>query len=514
MIGFYVIMIAVLTLAGAVGYTILSTVQTTNALSLAERNASRLELTANALRQVIVADAEGRLIVPMGVPSVSGDPISRTALPDWVSGESATPWGVRYGYCPYALDAGSGDPATVYGGATYPVSVTSGSSDPVVYGAARDYVVSGTRVPNPLDVGTPPMVLALLISPSNNGVPVPACENVYWDGRAWLVTGPVTGSVRAITADAMADTLSQAPRQLRRHVRQGGTEDGLTADSPTSLDAVLREWAALKPHRLTVVLHQDDGEDLVISPTTIDLGAGPGALSPAPAAFGRHLVLEAAPGDSPRLAGTGVLQVPSDLTVDGVDFGPGLGLAAMSGTRILVRDAALSAVETGGGEVVLGTGVTVTSPAGAAAPPVRVTGGGLSIEGAVTIDASAPGGAAIRQRGGRVHVDASLVVTTFASAPVFEAGGYGDVSGSDTGSLTLNGSGALSDYIFPMNYPNPCTGNFETCAAACEDPGRSLVSGSCSAGASGSVIIGSSFICSWDAPVTNPEATAICAPKR
>lgn len=513
MIGFYVIMIAVLTLAGAVGYTILSTVQTTNALSLAERNASRLELTANALRQVIVADAEGRLIVPMGVPSVSGDPISRTALPDWVSGESATPWGVRYGYCPYALNAGSGDPATVYGGATYPVSVTSGSSDPVVYGAARDYVVSGTRAANALDVGTPPRVLAFLISPSNNGEAVPACESVYWDGRAWLVSGAVTGSVRAITADAMADTLSQAPRQLRRHVRQGSTGDGLTSGSPAGLEAVLREWAALKPHRLTVVL-QDDGGDLLVDPTAIDLGAGPGALSPAPAAFGRHLVLEAAPGDSPRLAGTGVLRVPSDLTVDGVDFGPGLGLAAMSGTRILIRDAALSAVETGGGEVVLGSGVTVTSPAGAAAPPVRVTGGGLSIEGAVTIDASAPGGAAIRQRGGRVHVDASLVVTTSASAPVFEEGGYGDVSGSDAGSLTLNGSGALSDYIFPMNDPNPCTGNFSTCAATCEEPGRSLVSGSCSANALGGVIIGSSFVCNWAAPVTNPTATAICAPKR
>ncbi len=512
MIGFYVIMIAVLTLAGAVGYTILSTVQTTNALSLAERNASRLELTATALRQVIIADAEGRLFAPMGVPSDGADPTSRTALPDWVSGESATPWGVKYGYCPYAVDTKAGDPATVYGGGTYTVSVTSGTDDPVVYGETRDYVVSGARGASVLDVGTPPAVLALLISPSNNGVAVPACENVYWDGRAWLVSGAVTGSVRAITVDAMADTLSQAPRQLRRHVRQGGSGDGLSDGSPAGLDAVLREWAYLRPHRLTVVL-QDDGGDLLVDPTTLDLGAGAGASSPEPAAFGRHLVLEAASGDTPRVAGIGLLRVPSDLTIDGVDFGPELGLSAMSGTRILIRDAALSAIETGGGEVVLGAGVTVTSPAGAASPPIRVTGGGISIEGAVTIDASAPGGAAIRQRGGRVHVDAPLVVTTSASAPVFEAGGYGDVSGSDAGSLTLNGSGALSDYVSPLSVPATCSGSLSTCSAACAAD-RPPVSGSCSAGALGGVIIGSDFVCNWAAPVTDPVATAICAPKR
>lgn len=102
MIGFYVIMIAVLALSGAVGYTVLTSVRTTNALSLAERNAARLEMTTTALRQVVVADGEGRLFVPMTTPSITGDPTTRGALPDWVSGEAVTPWGADYAYCPYA----------------------------------------------------------------------------------------------------------------------------------------------------------------------------------------------------------------------------------------------------------------------------------------------------------------------------------------------------------------------------------------------------------------------------
>lgn len=532
MIGFYVIMIAVLALSGAVGYTIFTTVQVTNALSLAERNASRLELTMNALRQVAIADGEGRLFVPMGVPSIGGDPTSRTALPDWVSGEAITPWGADYAYCPYAPEAGTGGTgATVYGGVSYAVSVTS--DDPVVYGAARDYVISGARPGNALDVGTPPEVLAFLISPSNNASAVPTCASVYWDGRAWLTSGAVTGSVRALTVDAMADTLSQAPRQLRRHVEAGASGSGLSASDPAGLTEVLTEWRYLRPHRLTIVL-EDDGGPILVDPPLLDLGAGPGAAAPDAAAFGRHLVLEAAPGASPVLDGSvpGAFRAPSDLTVNGVDFGEDLTLAGISGSRLLVQGADLSGLETGGAEVVLKGGVSIIAPAGATAPPVRVIGGSLSVEGAVTINASGSGGSAIRQQGGRVHVDGPLTVTTGASADLFEPGGYGEVSATGSGTVDLGaGSIAMTPYTSTLTASNTCADDALTCSVSCPDQ-RVALSGTCSASAvtnvflSGTSISGDQFICSWAqisegaTDVTNPDgpvspvASALCAPKR
>ena len=526
MIGFYVIMIAVLAMSGAVGYTIFTSVQTTNALSLAERNAARLEMTVSAMRQVVIADGEGRLFAPMGVPSVTGSPTSRTALPDWVSGEAITPWGTDYAYCPYApVTAPGGSAATVYGGTSYAVTV---NAEPVVYGAARDYVISGSRPANGLDAPNAPEVLAFLISPSNNAAAVPSCDGVYWDGRAWLTSGAVTGSVRALTLDGLADSLSQAPRQLRRHVAQGATGSGLTASDPAGLLQVLAEWRYLRPHRLTVSL-QDGAGEIVVDPALLDLGAGAAADDPAPDAFGRHLVLEAAPGDSPVLNGsaTGWLRSPSDLTVDGVDFGGNLGLAAMPGSRVLLRNATLPAVDTAGGDLVLGGGVSITAPFGASEPPLRVTGGSLSVEGSVTVDATESGGAAIRQRGGRIHVDAPIIAEA-GGGPLFEADAYGEVSATSASSLDLNGGGALplDPYTRSVAVNEPCTTNLVdsnlTCPVTCPDA-RVALSGSCNPGLvtniflQGTGINGSQFTCSWSGTpetITTVTASALCAPKR
>jgi hypothetical protein len=543
-IGFYVLMVAALVLAGAVGYTLLSSVQTANALSLAERNAARLEMTASALRQVVIADAEGRFFVPMGIPSFPSSLTSRTSLPEWVSGERVTPWGTPYGYCPYApVTASGGSSATVYGGANYAVTTTS---EPVVYGAARPYVISGARPSNPLDAPGAPTVLAFLVSPSNNASAVPACNNVYWDGRAWLTTGPVTGSVRAVTVDALSDSLAQAPRVLRRHAAQGATGSGLSASDPAALSTVLTEWRYLRPHRLTVVL-DDAGGPFLISPTGTDLGAGAGGTSPHPDAFGRHLILEAATGDSPVIntsSGTpGVLRFPSDTTIDGVSFDTGLGVSGMAGSRLLIRDAQLPSLATGGGEVVLSSGVDVIAPSGASAPPVLVNGGSLSVQGPVSIDGSEPGGAGIRQRGGLIQVAAPLSVTTGIGSPVFDALSYGELSQDGAGALTLNGVVQnLDAYTREIEVlSSGCVTGDLTCSVTCPDE-RPPLSGTCTTSGvtnvflRGTQISGSVFSCAWavvserptvtppgwkiedvlsvPAGPVSPLARAICGPKR
>lgn len=530
MIGFYVIMIAVLAMSGAVGYTIFTSVKTTNALSLAERNAARLEMTMSALRQVIIADAEGRLFAPMAVPSVSGDPTSRSALPDWVSGEAVTPWGADYAYCPYAPVAGTGGVSgTVYGGVDYAVTLIS---DPVVYGAPRDYVISGARSPNALDAAGAPEVLAFLISPSNNASAMPSCANVYWDGRAWLTTGPVTGSVRALTVDGLADTLSQAPRQLRRHVEEGASGSGLTASDPAALTRVLEEWRYLRPHRMTIVL-EDDGGNVLIDPSTVDLGAGAGAVTPTPNGFGRHLVIEAASGAAPVLEGTGTLRVPFDLTLDGVDLGPDLVLSGLPGTRLLITDASLPALDTGGADVTLAGGVSVTAPVGAGSPPVRISGGALAIAGSASIDSQESGGSAILQEAGALTVRAALTVNTAASAPLFDGAGVGPVSATASGTLDLNGAGPVSmgPYTSESVATASCGSGTLSCAVTCPDD-RAAVSGSCDPGAvtnvflRGGTLSGSTFTCLWSQlsesspDVANPTgpiapaARALCAAKR
>lgn len=569
MIGFYIMMIAVLGLAGAVGYTIFSSVQSANALSVAERNSMRMEQVVDALRQVVVLDASGNMFIPAPETIIPEDRPEdlQSVVPDWVSSQAITSWGVDYGYCPYApvtWASVTGTPATVKDrtGEAYVIKVVDG---PQVYGGERPYVSEGARVPHAMDATNTPDVLAFITTASNNGLEAPACEDVYWNGRSWLVTGDAEGSVRAVTVDAMSSSLATAPRILTRHVEPGGTGSGrIDADGErTNLESALAEWRWLGPGRMTI---EFEPGTYSLDPAALDLGTGAGSSTPGAASYGRHLVL-LAPGGATLNADTpGVLGLPVDTTIDGLQLGDGFDLEVGAGMRLLAAGATtaladvtslggeiafsgiasaghvellggsahisgatdLSGLHLRGGTAVLSGEIAVTAAVGDTAAPVRVDGGSLTLVGTgagASVDATQAGTAGIALDGGSFRLEGALAVTTASSQPVFADTGTALKTFASGATVSLNEAGqtlssysSLSRLDLGMTLETGDTCNSVTiCAVTCPS-GTNVVSGSCSAedsigiSSSGMDANRETFTCIWASAITSATASAICAP--
>jgi hypothetical protein len=576
MIGFYIMMIAVLALAGTAGYTIISSVQSSSALALGSRNAARLEQVADAMRQVVITDSSGGLFVPMGEtwapPENPG--ASRTVVPDWVSSTAVTPSGIPYGYCPYPLFNWQGGGTVVSGidvrdsdGISYAVDIHSGST---VYGLPRDYVVGGPRQSDnahPLNAGGAPQVLAFIISPTNNGTDVPPCDSIYWNGGAWLVSGSPAGSVRAITVDSLVDNLSAAPRILRRHVSPSGTGSGLRPAEASNIQTVIAEWRTLKPSRLVVEMGAGAYD---VNFSTLDFGPGPGASAPDIETMGRVIDFVASGAVTiDDAGGPDSLAIPFDMSFDGIDFGQNAGIEVGSFARVLISDATIqSPVFVDGGRLFL-SGVDVAPPAPAdpidppIAPPILVESGDIILSDVDFLLADHPGVHAVDMKGGSIRFDGAVTAASAADdglTPLLAPEATGRISHGAGASLSLDaipqdltelpefivgamtasnitgGAGSLSLGLVEAvsDEATECleTGNQETCTAICA-PQSFALSGSCTAASSvNMVLVGSAvttdragFACTWQAidftgvtdptpapAIASPEAKALCAP--
>lgn len=551
MIGFYIMMIAVLGLAGAAGYTIISSVQSSSSLALGSRNAARMEQVADAMRQVVITDAAGGLFVPMGETwSPPDNPgASRTVVPDWVSSSAVTPWGTPYGYCPYPAFTWDGDgidnipdatgvDVVDSDGISYAVDLFSGHT---VYGQLRDYVVGGPERPSHPsdDIGGTPLVIGFITSPANNGTDVPPCDSVYWNGGAWLISGSPAGSVRAITVDSLTDNLSAAPRILRRHVSVGGTGSGLRSVEPSSIDAVLAEWRTLKPARLVVEMAEGDYD---VNLSTIDFGLGSGVSAPGIETMGR--VIEFVADGAVKIddaGGPDVLSIPLDMTFNGVDFGPNAGLEVGSFARVVIEDATIEAgISVKGGRIALdAVDISPPEPANpidpAIAPPISIEGGEAILDGVDVFLSTHPGVQAIDMQGGSLRLDGAVTVASAAgdgSLPLLVEGATGRFShgagaslsldaipqdlaalpefsvGAMTASSITGGAGSLSLSLSEVvsDEATECatSGGRETCTATCL-PQSFAMAGSCTTASSvNMVLVGSAittdragFACTW-----------------
>lgn len=522
MIGFYVMMIAVLGLAAAAGYTIVSTLQASNALSLGSRNIARLEQTADALRHVVVVDPAGGLFVPMAATVPSGSGGEGAILPDWVSGMAITPWGTPFAYCPYGVHSwgpGGTTPATVpyWQGGSHEVATFE---DVTVHGAARAYVARGSgdaglRPAHPLDAAGAPQPLAFLIAPISNSRDVPSCDAVYWRGGAWLVDGMPGGAVRAITQDSLTDSLSAAPRSLRRHVAPGGSGSGLTgaAGDATTLEHALAEWRSLRPARMVIEL-APAAEPYRIDPAEFDLGAAGSAL-PFPAAVGRMLEIRRAPGAGsavlagPSGAGEVVFGLPVDVAFDGVGIGADTVLEVGPMARVVLRDGVVNGrIRVRGGDLAL---LGTTHAPGGNDPAIHLEGGRVAFLGGVGFDLSGSGAeAAVRMEGGHLQFDGT---TSLADGSVFlRPGSTGTVGEAAGAVLTIDGvpepiSGLRpllsSDLALTMAETAPGDCDSFSCVAICS-AGRKAVGGSCLGTASNVFLVeagvtetGDGHACSW-----------------
>jgi len=559
MIGFFVIMVATIALAAVVGYTVISTTKTSHVLALSTRNAVRLEQTVDSLAQVIIVDSAGNTFVPMGddYPDNSTVTGTRTVLPTWVSSMAITPWGVPYGYCPYAVNTYTGimtsDTVQDSGGSAYAVSTFSA---PWVYGANRSYVGDAARVGHASDSLPTPKVLGFLVSPAPNQTKVPPCESIYWSGSNWLVnmpvTGSVAGSVRAITRDGLSDSLSMAPRVLRRYVGQGASGSGLTAIEPADLLSVLSEWSYLKPSRMTIELAAGTYS---LDLNSIDLGGNGG--QPTSDNLGRTLTLKGTGLVIIEDTGSaGTLNIPIDASLSGLSLSGNAKLRVGPGARVHIQDMDTKApIIVDGGSLVFSNGEIAPTPTNLE-EPLSILGGSATLVGNVNLEAQSQNLSAIVLKGGKLHLEGAITfqrANQQALLPLIAQNSWGSFSASESSTLMIDNLGEnLSSYpdrlsrslaaaslqvgvSMRVNDTCPETSRlaFSTCTVTC-DTGL-VVSGSCTAKNPTHRLISSdvsetrdSFSCTWyrdfcvlgsgqtcttvSDTAPNNKATAYCAP--
>lgn len=371
MIGIFVLAVVVVAIVAAVGYGLISEIRTSEIVSMSGRNAPRMDAAISALSASARQLSGGQPVVP--APSV--DASGRAVLPSWVSSDGATPWGVPYGYCPYAVPdrpdiQSTAVQATGGQGERRDIATVALNAE----GADRPFVVGGERTPRPDDEPGAPKVAAFLLSPAPGASNVPDCGAVVWKGGRFRVAGSIPGIVSVLTTERLRDAASGLGAVLR-WASPTGTGDGRSKGAAAPLSTILSEWRSVRPTRAVVRL----------------VGAGPHLMSADDLALparggGREGTLEIMPDQDGRalLAGPssgGRLDVGIDLSLSRIGFSNALGVSVRSGGRFTALGSLLKHLLLDGGDAVLGPGSGIvldpTLDPGAAA---RVRGGTLVLE--------------------------------------------------------------------------------------------------------------------------------------
>lgn len=497
MIGIFVLAIVVVAIVAAVGYGLISEIRTSEIVSMAGRNAPRMDAAISALAASARQLSGGQPVVPAPASDATG----RAILPSWVSSDGATPWGVPYGYCPYAVpdrpDIQSTSSQALGGqGERRDIATTQLNAE----GADRPFVVAGERAPRSDDEPQAPKVAAFLLSPVPGATDVPDCGSVLWKGGRYRVAGSIPGIVSVLTTERLRDAGSGLGAVLR-WASPTGTGDGRSKGSAAPLSTILSEWRSVRPTRAVVRL----------------VGAGPHSVSVDDLALnarggGREGSLEISSDQDGRalLAGPqsgGRLDVGIDLSLTNVGFSNALGVSVRSGGRLTATGSVLKHLLLDGGDAVLGPGsgivldpsldpgaaarirggtlvlqetpgVRKTISAGTGRPAIALQGGTLVVNGADVAADDAPEWIVV-DHGGRISAIPRYAGSATV-APSVAVGGAVPVEIASRTSFGRNGA-TIDDLGLDVGIEQvseTCEG--ATCSATCPAD-RRVVSGDCEA---------------------------------
>ena len=539
MIGIFILAVVVVAIAAAVGYSLVTEIKTGEIVSMAGRNAPRMDAAVSAVAAAARPLSGGQPVVPAPSHDFSG----RAVLPTWVTTEGSAPWGVFYGYCPYAvpdrLDLAASAAEAVGGQgerraiATVPLRAE---------GTDRPFVVAGARPARGDDDPDAPSVAAFVISPVPGSQKVPDCGSVVWKGGRFRVAGEVPGIVAVLSTERLRDAATGLGAVFR-WAAPGGTGDGRSRGEPAPLSTILAEWRSIRPTR-TVVRLVGQGPH-VLSPDDLDL---------LPRNAGREGSLNLLSDQEARAllagpAGGGRVDVGIDLSVAGITVSNALGMTVRGGGRLVAVSSTLRHLLLDGGDAVLGSGADIlldpVLDPGAAA---RVRGGILALEEAAgsrkTVSAGA-GRAAFALQGGTLIVNgADLKVDPAPDWISVENGGRVSalpryVGGTAVTPSVVAGAGEAAPIRSRVSFgldggsvddagieagvvqiAETCEG--PSCAASCPAD-RRVVSGDCEGSSAGWALRsfgtgGAAFAwsCAWTAltpspPVMQSTARATCA---
>lgn len=501
MIAIFILAVLSLLVAGMASYAVITSIRSSEMITLIGRNASQMDAIASALKSNIRGissydSTSNSYVTRLFLPTPDVDaPAAPTAsyVPSWVMPNSRTPWGTSYAFCayapvplggplgsaaaitplPYASDAGSGIPS-----GTHDLTAPDGS--------VRSFMVSGARPANASDDGPAPAVLGFIISPLFNSLAMPSCGDVAWRGGAFRINN---GTVVAITDDAATRNSVSVPAVMTRYVSPNGGGDGGSAQLPATLSNALAEWKSARPGAAVINLSSGVHQ---LAPSELD-------LTTTDRMSGRSLRLSGAAGAS--IANTGAaaaLTSDADLVLDGLALGPKVSLWPQPGARFAAYNSQLRYVLVDGAELLLGQGTSISAAATDVASglpgqaSIDVLAGRLTLRdtGVKTVGGSLP--AALSVQGGFVSLNVGAIAATGTGTTWAQiSGGSRIASVGNSPSITWNGAATPS--ILPVGLVNGTQRTVETmcsgspCVAQCTAQpaaGAGLwfaISGSCSA---------------------------------
>jgi len=504
MLSIFIILIVAIALCAGIGFAILTLIKSGETSLGIQKNQVRLEVMASAIRARTV-QADGKVLVPVQLDKDSS--AVTTDFPEDLVPFTTTADGLPITYC----------------------VVGSLVERHEINGVERDYVVAGpTSVPAHADLFGKSIV-AYLISPEPRSAETPvdcsAVEIVEHDRL--ILNGGIVTPVYAFAAPSTAG--------LAFTVREDPEEGGDPADDG-DVELAAEQWVSSGSVELTINM---PGIKSVREETMKKL-----------AGAGRVLRINGSPSNPARIrvfsstaSGTLELAYHGDVFMKNVvfegwsdpnDSGPSFDvvLVAEKPARLFLESVVSGGLRTEGGRIALyGPGSFVFPVYGSSDTPVIVNGGEVSL---AARNDSVPGlypsidapdaSALIKVNGGVLLIEGKPSFRTGASTKLVDASGNARVAGSSgrpEAFVSRDGGAPATEAVSQFAVASEaCDTGEGSCTAVCET-GKTAVSGSCSS-ADGHALAGfgidpsgSSFTCSWSAPIASlapadPAATVVC----
>lgn len=468
MITLVVYLVIVMGLIVSVGWSVLTYQRSSEVVSLAQRNAARMDQVASLVRANLrpvefagkmraplgertsqpiqpagaFSQAEGKFVATNPNEQVCADERDavlagtapspafaqrcyRMTLPRWVVADTKTPWGADYGYCPYSVDAISSSPPALV--QSTDAIVRPGESQAyaarTVLNRGRPFVLQSDNQPIQVidgsvvrtsSVAEQGVVGFVVAPPPNNRGSAPLCTEIVLRDGAWIVQGPngtgptIAGNVVPIYMQGVGVGSAAVQDDVVIHAASvaSGAGTGDTAADPIAFRDLLDLWH-LTPWQSAT---------FVVAPGTYTFG--PADLVPGSDSVSRLNLRSDKPGRSLRIVSPGGgatiasasggtdLVVGVDARFENVSLAAGVRLRAVDGARVQVTGGGLGAVRVDGGDLDLwGARVAYDGSFGSNSA-IDLTSGRLRLSGgAATIGNVPSGGAGVNMLGGDLVLD-------------------------------------------------------------------------------------------------------------
>lgn len=486
MLSIFIMLIIAIALCGAIGYSILVIIKSGEVSIGVQKNQGRVEMVAAAIRTALV-DNEGSVLIPVDYSSSGATAPVFSVVPSFAPFRD-TAYGKPIVYCPVSpVDVNAGDTSLVKvdGSENYKVKVAEIDGKRYIAGGRPVFAADADQ--NGADSGETAKTLrdrgivAFLISPDPNGEDAPSCFGLKADQQGG---GTVTFLVDGGSVTPVYGFNSTASRQTFVFPQAGTPEAagwiGKVADKVSSQSIL----------ETTVRLPKPEGAAYSTTATELD------AL--AKAARGRSLRIVA--DELTPLVVTGGSAGATAIAFDGrayirnVDFGNGTDgsgqpsdvvVEAKAGAQVKLSNVVAGGLHALGGSIyVEGDDSLIEAMHGAAANPVLVEGGVVSISqaGGATLlpSVNAPAAATVFDvRGGTLLLVGTPKVVAPPTAIPFAVSGNGKVDSTVDGSIVLNDGTAPAPLTAPMAVSRQdCADGSASCVAYCQ-PDKAFVSGGC-----------------------------------